>query len=268
MLDLSIFGIVCYRKIQCLNIDFGSPNSNSDLAIESWYSFEARKSVGIDWIKCRSLVCVEMLENEVLDDWKRHNGVKCPDFVFANSIINTQMESSADSEPEPSTLSVQNEWSGKDECYQVPEYVWIPTNQSFPEECHQECRRLDSKKWIEAEVHHAVAGQKMTSNPDELEESIAKSYRSWGSEVVGVLLAIEFASNSCCISFSITACYFISTHMMNQYNCKKCNVIDLIVLKGPQLWEKRNGNATKRKYNGVQAVFIPNDKWSLQNPCW
>ena len=60
-------------------------------------------------------------------------------------MVDTQVEGSANPEPEPSTLHVDNEWSGEDEGHQVPEYVRIPANQAFSEECHQECRGLNSK---------------------------------------------------------------------------------------------------------------------------
>ena len=52
-----------------------------------------------------------MLEDEVLNYGKRHNNIKSPNLVFTNAIVDTHMEDGADSDPEPSALSVHNERS-------------------------------------------------------------------------------------------------------------------------------------------------------------
>lgn len=119
--------------------------SNADFAWEAWDALEVVESGRVHRVECRSLVSVEMLENEILNDGERNNTIQCPNHIFAHAIIDTQMEGSDNPDPEPSVLHIDNEWSRENKSYQVPEYVGIPADQSFSKECHQERRRLNAK---------------------------------------------------------------------------------------------------------------------------
>ena len=85
--------------------------SNSDLAFKAWNGLESSETISAHHIEWSILVCVEMLENEVLDYGERNKNIKSPNLVFTNAIIDSHVEDGADSDPEPSALSIHNERS-------------------------------------------------------------------------------------------------------------------------------------------------------------
>ena len=105
----------------------------------------------------------------------------------------------------------------------------------------------------------------MTSNADELEESVAQKNRPWSGEVVGVLLPIELAPDRGSVGLSKAASDLISNQVVDEDQCQNDGMINPVVLERPDLRKYCNRNASKCENNGVQSVLVPYNQWSFHD---